>query len=146
MTKAPHAVPIDISFKHCDPAGMVFYPRYVEMFNDAIEHWFQHALGCGFAELHGARGLAIPVVDLKCSFQTPSRLGDTLVMALGVLRVGRSSFTVALELRPRQQRAEPRVKAELTAVFVDMVTLSPVPIPGDLRTAIGPGVAGGTAS
>ena len=26
-----------IGFKHCDPAGIVFYPRYFEMFNDCVE-------------------------------------------------------------------------------------------------------------
>ena len=27
----------DIGFRHCDPAGIVFYPRYFEMMNDAVE-------------------------------------------------------------------------------------------------------------
>ena len=32
---------IDIGFRHCDPAGIVFYPRYFEMMNDAIEIFFR---------------------------------------------------------------------------------------------------------
>ena len=30
----------DITFRQCDPAGIVFYPRYFEMMNDAIERFF----------------------------------------------------------------------------------------------------------
>ena len=26
-----------VLFKHCDPAGIVFYPRYFEMINDCVE-------------------------------------------------------------------------------------------------------------
>ena len=133
MNAHKHLMPLEISFKHCDPAGIVFYPRYVEMLNDVVEHWFQHALGCSFAQLHLERALAIPVADLHCGFIAPSRLGDALEAELQVQRLGRSSFTVAITLRHRQH---PRLAAELTAVFVDMGTLRPVEIPADLRAAM----------
>jgi 4-hydroxybenzoyl-CoA thioesterase len=29
-----------VLFKHCDPAGIVFYPRYFEMINDCVEAFF----------------------------------------------------------------------------------------------------------
>ena len=136
MNAHKHLMPLEISFKHCDPAGIVFYPRYVEMLNDVVEHWFQHALGCSFAQLHLERALAIPVADLHCGFIAPSRLGDALEAELQVQRLGRSSFTVVITLRHRQQPANPRLAAELTAVFVDMGTLRPVEIPADLRAAM----------
>ena len=84
MNAHKHLMPLEISFKHCDPAGIVFYPRYVEMLNDVVEHWFQHALGCSFAQLHLERALAIPVADLHCGFIAPSRLGDALEAELQV--------------------------------------------------------------
>lgn len=31
---------IQIEFNHCDPAGIVFYPRYFEMVNSVIENFF----------------------------------------------------------------------------------------------------------
>lgn len=30
-----------VLFKHCDPAGIVFYPRYFEIINDCIEAFFE---------------------------------------------------------------------------------------------------------
>ena len=29
--------PQKVRFQHCDPAGIVFYPRYFEMLNTTIE-------------------------------------------------------------------------------------------------------------
>ena len=29
-----------VQFKHYDPAGIVFYPRFIEMINDAVEAMF----------------------------------------------------------------------------------------------------------
>ena len=28
-----------VRFAHCDPAGIVFFPRYMEMFNNLVEDW-----------------------------------------------------------------------------------------------------------
>ena len=36
--------PHKVLFRHCDPAGIVFYPRYFEMMNDTVEAFFGTAL------------------------------------------------------------------------------------------------------
>ena len=40
-----------VQFKHCDPAGIVFYPRFIEMINDAVEAMFDEAIGWPFEVL-----------------------------------------------------------------------------------------------
>ena len=137
-----HVMPIEIGFKHCDPAGIVFYPRYVEMLNDVVEHWFKHGLSCMFSVLHGERALAIPIVDLHCAFKSPSRLGDTLQAELVLERLGRSSITMRITLRGESDGAEPeqsvRMSARLTAVMVQAHKLASVDVPADLRLAMAP--------
>jgi len=49
-----------VRFQHCDPAGIVFYPRYFEMINATVEEWFAQRLGVPFETLHGALGAAVP--------------------------------------------------------------------------------------
>ena len=34
-----------IRFQHCDPAGIVFYPRFFEFTNQVVEDWFEEELG-----------------------------------------------------------------------------------------------------
>src|SRR6478735_11041019 len=132
-----HRTELDISFKHCDPAGIVFYPRYTEMVNDVVEHWFKHGLGCDFATLHGPRGIAIPVVKLQMDFKNPGFLGETLVTELMVAHLGTSSLGLRIALRGPGAGSDlaSKVVAELTLVFVDMAGKKPIGIPSDLRVA-----------
>lgn len=125
---------VEIGFKHCDPAGIVFYPRYAEMVNDTVEHWFKHGLGVDFDGLHRVRRIAIPTVKLNFEFMAPSRLGEALTSTLSVLRTGRSS--VALEVGFAGQDQRPRLRAEVTFVFVDMESMKSLEMPSDLRRSI----------
>lgn len=136
---ATHVMPIEIGFKHCDPAGIVFYPRYVEMLNDTIEHWLKHGIGASFASLHGDRRIATPTVNLQVDFVAPSRLGDELAAVLWIEGVGRTSLKVAVELRGGDAAAQARVRARLVLVFVDMQTMRPIEVPADVREAIAAG-------
>lgn len=130
-----HRTEFDVSFKHCDPAGIVFYPRYAEMINDVVEHWFKYALGCDFATLHGPRGIAIPAVKLEVEFKSPARLGDTLQADLGVVRLGNASMQLRICLGGKSGTDIEHLTlvAHLTVVFVRMDDKRPMDIPPDLR-------------
>lgn len=80
-----------IRFQHIDYAGIVFYPRYLEMLNSLVEDWFAEALGCPFAEMHKTHG--IPTVDLQVRFKRPARLGETIIKQLWIKELGKSSVT-----------------------------------------------------
>ena len=40
---APFVSQVEVRFRHFDPAGIVFYPRYFEMINDFVEEWFDYS-------------------------------------------------------------------------------------------------------
>ena len=81
-----------IDFNHCDPAGIVFYPRYFEMTNHVCENFFREAVGVSYGEMMRQRS-GVPTVRLETDFRAPSRLGDVLEVTLDVLRLGTSSVT-----------------------------------------------------
>jgi 4-hydroxybenzoyl-CoA thioesterase len=78
-----------IKFKHIDYAGIVFYPRFLEMLNDLVEDWFEEALDRPFSKMHETNG--IPTVDLKIQFKNPARLGEVLTKKLWVIELRNSS-------------------------------------------------------
>jgi 4-hydroxybenzoyl-CoA thioesterase len=78
-----------IKFKHIDYAGIVFYPRFLEMLNDLVEDWFEEALDRPFSKMHETNG--IPTVDLKIQFKNPARLGEVLTKKLWVKDIGFAS-------------------------------------------------------
>lgn len=88
---------IQIEFNHCDPAGIVFYPRYFEMVNSVIENFFADVVGRSFASMHFGADNGVPTVAMEAVFQKPSRLGEKVRFALRVEKVGSSSVKLWIE-------------------------------------------------
>jgi 4-hydroxybenzoyl-CoA thioesterase len=118
---------IPVEFNHCDPAGIVFYPRYFEMTNSVVENFFAEVGGYSFARMM-AEGQGVPTARLETNFHAPSRLGDRLDFTLTVTRIGGASigFTLTARCGP-----ELRITADLTLVWVQ--TGRPAPWPEALR-------------
>jgi len=122
-----------VRFAHVDAAGIVFYPRYFEMLNAAVEDWFAEGLGVDFAELHLRRGLGVPTVSLDSRFAAPSRLGDDLDIAIEVASLGRSSCVVTYTVRCGE---EVRMTAEGVLVCMVLAEGRSTPWPEDIREGL----------
>lgn len=120
-----------IRFAHCDPAGIVFYPRYLEMFNALVEDWFLDELGISFAEIHEGRGWGIPTVRLEVDYIAYSRLGEVLSASLVVRKLGTTSF--ALDIVLAGPDGADRVRGYVVLVLINAATKLACPIPPDLR-------------
>jgi 4-hydroxybenzoyl-CoA thioesterase len=82
---------IRIEFNHCDPAGIVFFPRYFEMLNSQVENFFRDVLDCPFERMMFDDRHAVPTVHFEIDFRPPSRLGELVRFELAVRRLGRTS-------------------------------------------------------
>jgi 4-hydroxybenzoyl-CoA thioesterase len=89
-----------IRFKHVDYAGIVFYPRFLEMLNDLVEDWFEEALDRPFSKIHETNG--IPTVDLKVQFKKAARLGETLTKKFWVMHLGGASVNCGFRFEDEQ--------------------------------------------
>ena len=121
--------PQKVLFKHCDPAKIVFFPRYFEMMNDCVEAFFDH-IGTPFEQLHEGGG--VPTGRIEARFHAPSRHGDHLTLVLSGKRVGRASFDFIIETTCK---GTPRMRYAATLVLIDAQGRS-TPWPDDLRTAL----------
>jgi 4-hydroxybenzoyl-CoA thioesterase len=122
-----------VRFGHCDPAGIVFYPRYFEMLNALIEDWFTQGLGVDYAQLLGLRRVGLPTVQLNAEFLRISRMGDVLRQSIAVEKLGRSS----LALRVVFEGADgPRTRFAPVLVCTSLQTHKAQPFPDDLRAAL----------
>ena len=107
--------PQKILFKHCDPAGIVFYPRYFEMINDCVEAFFDDVIGVPFEGMHPTSG--VPTAEIRAQFKAPSHHGDRVALVLECVKVGRSSLD--LSIIASSQDGEVRFVAASTLVYVD---------------------------
>ncbi|HMO48126.1 MAG TPA: thioesterase family protein [Rubrivivax sp.] len=123
-----------VRFSHCDPAGIVFYPRYAELCNEMVEDWFADGLGFPLHRFQQELRLTIPAVRLECEFVSTSTYGDVLDFTLAVRALGRSSLS--LELAARCEGKE-RVRFALKLVLVSLDTMRAVPINDSWRERFG---------
>lgn len=103
-----------IRFRHTDFAGIVFYPRFLEMLNDLVEDWFEEALDRPFSKIHETNG--IPTVDLKIQFKNAARIGEILTKKLWVKELKSSSVVCGFQFINQQDKTV--LEGEVTLVNV----------------------------
>jgi 4-hydroxybenzoyl-CoA thioesterase len=83
-----------IEWGQCDPAGIVFYPQYMMIFDSATGHLFART-GLSAAEMRRAYGIiGMPLVEQGAKFLLPCRFDDEIVVESEVGQWGRASFVV----------------------------------------------------
>jgi 4-hydroxybenzoyl-CoA thioesterase len=84
---------VRIEWGDCDPAGIVFYPRYFAMFNHSTELVVEAALGVNKQALFATHDFAgFPVIETRARFLIPTRYCDDVVIETSITEVRRSSF------------------------------------------------------
>lgn len=126
----PFRVDWPIRFSYCDPAGIVYFPKFFDLINSFVEDWFADGLGVSYAELIMRRRLGTPTVNIQCEFVKPCRYGEILTLELRVAKLGRSSFQLAVE---GKVLGEIRWHARHLLCFMSNDSYRAVPIPEPLR-------------
>ena len=85
---------VQIQWGDCDPANIVYYPRYFAMFDDSTSIMFE-AAGYSKQDIVHKYGLVgIPMVDTRAKFLIPSTHGDWIRIESRIESFKRSSFEV----------------------------------------------------
>ena len=86
---------IRVQWGDCDPAGIVFYPRYFEWFDACTILLFEKATGMTkikMLEKYGGAGLAL--LEARAVFKVASHYGEDIEIESQVTEFRRSSFFV----------------------------------------------------
>lgn len=89
-----HTRTVRIEWGDCDPAGIIFYPTYFRIFDNATAALFEAALGMTKFEYLKAYDFAgFPLVDTRARFVKPTRFGDDVTVE-STITFDASTFTV----------------------------------------------------
>jgi 4-hydroxybenzoyl-CoA thioesterase len=124
---------VPVRFSHCDPAGIVYFPRYFNMFNALIEDWYTVELGFEYAKLIMGSRYGFPTVHIECDFKIPSRIGDVIDLTLLIEQVGRSSLGIIIVCH---RDGLERLRARMTSAMISIETGTAVHMPQPLRDAV----------
>src|SRR5215470_10258502 len=121
-----------IEWGDCDPAGIVFFPRYFAMFDASTTALFERALGMTkFEFIKHYDFVGYPVVDTRARFLVPTRFGDDVVIETTISAIKRSSFSLEHRLLKNGELAvegfETRVWVARDRDDPDKIKAKPIP-------------------
>ena len=122
---------IHVEWGDCDPAGIVYFPRFFEYFDACTNALFEKA-GFRKAEMLKQYGLlGIPMIDTRAQFYVPASFGELVVVETRITEWGRSSFQVEHKLYKAKLLAaegtEKRVWTVRDAQSVNGIRSEPIP-------------------
>jgi 4-hydroxybenzoyl-CoA thioesterase len=124
-----------IEWGDCDPAGIIFYPRYFDIFDVSTTMLMERALGMkkiAYMKAYGILGHSL--VETRARFLSPTRFGDEVTIETAVVGCGRSSFKIEHRL---SKDGTPAAEGFETRVWVardpaDPKRIKAQPIPADV--------------
>jgi 4-hydroxybenzoyl-CoA thioesterase len=128
-----------IEWGDCDPAGIVFYPRYFAMFDTSTTYLMERAIGMSkFDYLKAYNFVGHPIVETRAIFRVPNRFGDEVSIETAVAACGRSSIKIEHRLSKAGVLA---VEGFETRVFVagdpaDPEKIKSQPIPPEIAARL----------
>ena len=68
--------PLHVRWGDLDPAGIVYYPRFMHFCHVAMEEFFRDAIGIDYPKLLREHRIGFPVVHLETEYHRPLRYAD----------------------------------------------------------------------
>ena len=121
-----------VNLSHTDAAGVVFFPRHLELAHIAFEQLMRH-LGWGIEGMLTDGRWLLPVVRVEADYRHPLRMGDALSIRIVPARLGESSFTLRSSLMLDETLAS---EIHTWHVFLDADDKRPRPLPETLRKGL----------
>jgi len=132
-----------IHFSDCDPAQIVFYPRYFVWFDQATEAMFRDG-GLNWEEMFGSEPgsfAGVPLLNASADFKSACRMGEDITIETWVERWAEKTFTVRHEIVNGDRLS---VTGEELRIWVVRAPDKPAgiraaPIPDDIKQRLGGG-------
>lgn len=126
---------IKVRFSDSDPAGVLYFPRFLDHFHEVFEDWFDEDLKMPYRWVLEDTHVGFPTVHVDCDYRGPFRFGERMEVELDVTRVGERSFTCTYRARAVGEE-EVRVEARVVTAVVDLKNFVAIDIPPALRRAL----------
>jgi acyl-CoA thioester hydrolase len=120
-----------IRFVDTDASGRIHYSALFRH-GEAAEFEFFRALGCPYLQDSGDP-IAYPRVRVEADYLSAIRCDDVLSTEVRVERIGRSSYTLALEA---SVEGRPAARSKVTVVAMDRATGKATALPAKIAAAL----------
>ena len=133
MTGSPFTYPRRVAFGECDPARIFFAPRAFDYAVEAVEAWFESALGVSWAELQEREGLEARFLLADCEYAKSVVAGQVVDVAIGAAEAAGDRLLLGAV---GAVAGEPSFRARFEMGLVDRARAAPVEIPARYRERV----------
>lgn len=127
---SPLTVRRRVLWGECDPAGVVYTPRFAEYTASARDYWFRHVLGHLDRPHPSRQQVVFPMRAMNFDFRGMIAPDETFDMVVTLGEVRTRSFTLAITAT--HERGHSVFNAGLTQVAFDQAAGAAVAIPAHL--------------
>ena len=122
-----------VRFSDCDPAGILYTPRFVDLANGVIEDFFLAKLHVSYHELIQKERIGLGYKSADCDFFKPALMGDRLQFTVLVEHIGRTSVIFSVHC---VREIEEIMRCRLVMVTTSLNTHNAITIPRPLKDAL----------
>lgn len=130
-----HRMPLRVRWAEVDKQGVVFNAHYL-LYCDVCVTEYWRAVGLRYPDDFLGLGCDLYVRKASLEYHSAGFYDDELEVCGRIARLGTTSLRFVVEIYRRRQYEARLVDAELVYVCTDPSTLSPVPVPPQLRERV----------
>jgi YbgC/YbaW family acyl-CoA thioester hydrolase len=123
-----------IRFQDIDAAGIIFYPRVLEMFHDTYAAFLAFA-GAPLPEVLRSGSWLAPVRHAEADYFKPLRFGDPVTVEICRAHLAETEAVLGYRIA-RQDSGEVCVVGQVVHTFVERASFKRTPIPQGVRRAL----------
>ncbi len=126
---------VKVRFSDTDPAGVMYFPRFLDSFHGVFEDWFDEDLKMPYRLMLEDTRVGFPTVSVDVDYRGPFRFGQTMEVELMVTEISEKSFACTYNARLHGSDRV-LVRARMKVATVDLDKFRAIPIPAKLRQAL----------
>src|SRR5450631_669414 len=123
-----------IGFGECDAARIYKTPRAIDIAVEAIDAWFEAALGVSWAALVTQHNLDLSYARIACEYLRPVTASQTVQVCIRVIKAETAAITFTATAET--DSGQPCFRVTLVTCFNSRTTSKPVPVPSVFRRTI----------
>lgn len=124
--------PLTIRFQDIDAAGILFFARVFDLFNDTQMACVE-ALGLSVPQALRDGTWGFPLVHAEADYRAPMRFGDRVIVTVESVTLGTTSMTWCYRVRDGERTL---ATGKTVHAFVDMKAFVSIAVPDDIRMAL----------
>lgn len=123
-----------VQWGDCDPAAIVYTPRFLDYTLEAIDAWMTKVLGVNWYGMNMRLGIGGPIVHASLDFTSPAKGGEVIGLEVTIEKATRSALTFGVvgRIAPRRRIFAARV----VVVIIDRKRFKSIALPAPFRRRI----------